>query len=910
MSEEINENEQELTNLDSNTDSHQEETITKVTGMYKEWFLDYASYVILERAVPSLEDGLKPVQRRIMHSMKDLDDGRYNKVANIVGHTMQYHPHGDASIADAMVQIGQKELLIDMQGNWGNILTGDRAAASRYIEARLSKFALDVVFNPKTTEWKLSYDGRRKEPIDLPVKFPLLLAQGAEGIAVGLSTKVLPHNFNELIDASIKYLKGRSFKILPDFLTGGIADFTNYNDGKRGGKVRIRAKISQLDKKTLVISEIPFSTTTSSLIDSILKANDKGKIKIKKIEDNTAAEVEILVHLPPNVSPDKSIDALYAFTNCETSISPLACTIKDNKPVFVGVSDMLKHSTDLTVALLKRELEIQLNELEEQWHFSSLERIFIENRIYRDIEEQETWPGVIDAIDKGLKPHIKHLKRTITEEDITRLTEIRIKKISKFDIDKAKQYIESLEDKITGVKNHLENLIEFAIDYFKRLKDTYGKGKERKTEIRIFDDIEASKVAMNNAKLYVNKSEGFIGTSLRRDEFVTDCSDIDDIIVFRKDGVMLITKVEAKTFVGKDIIHLAVFKKKDKRTVYNMMYREGKSGPSYMKRFNVTSVTRDKEYNLANGSKGALVHYFSANPNGEAEVVTINLRAVGSVKKLKWDIDFADLAVKGRPVRGNTITKYAIKNVEFKSEGVSTLKPRKIWFDDAVQRLNVDNRGELLGEFRAEDKLLIITQSGKVKAVKPDLAMHFEDDMIVLEKWKPNKPISVIYFDGDKERYYVKRFLIETPEKEEEFISDHPKSQLEIVTTDHRPIAEVQFSKRTLEHKEVNFEDFIAVKGIKALGNQLTTDKIKNVNLLEPLPYIEPEEKKIDDIEVIKEQILEDKLPLKISEVDAKKTATQELSAKEKAKLALEQSIAKKKAEQKKIDDENQTKLF
>jgi len=912
MSEEINENEhkEELENQLDGLELPQEETITKVTGMYKEWFLDYASYVILERAVPSLEDGLKPVQRRIMHSMKDLDDGRYNKVANIVGHTMQYHPHGDASIADAMVQMGQKELLIDMQGNWGNILTGDRAAASRYIEARLSKFALDVVFNPKTTEWKLSYDGRRKEPIDLPVKFPLLLAQGAEGIAVGLSTKILPHNFLELIDASIKYLKGRSFKIVPDFLTGGIADFTGYKDGKRGGKVRIRAKISQLDKKTLVINEIPFGTTTSSLIDSILKANDKGKIKIKKIEDNTAAEVEILVHLPPNVSPDKSIDALYAFTNCETSISPLACTIEDNKPVFVGVSEMLKHSTDLTVELLKKELEIQLNELEEQWHFSSLERIFIENRIYRDIEDEETWEGVIKAIDKGLQPHIKHLKRAITEEDIVRLTEIRIKKISKFDIDKAKQFIESLEDKIAVVKNNLANLIEFAIDYFKRLKDTYGKGKERKTEIRIFDDIVASKVAMNNSKLYVNRAEGFIGTSLKKDEFVTDCSDIDDIIIFRKDGVMSVTKIDAKTFVGKDIIHVAVFKKKDKRTVYNMMYRDGKSGPSYMKRFNVTSVTRDKEYDLTNGKKDSLVHYFSANPNGEAEVVTINLRNVGSVKKLKWDIDFADLAVKGRGVRGNTITKYAIKKVEFKEAGASTLKPRKIWFDDAVKRLNVDNRGELLGEFRAEDKQLIVTQRGKAKAVKPDLAMHFEDDMIVLEKWKPNKPISAIYFDGDKERYYVKRFLIETTEKEEEFISDHPKSRLEIVATDYRPIAEIQFSKRSLENEELNFEEFIAVKGIKALGNQLTTDKIKNVNLLDPLPFEEPKENNSEEIEVVEEEVLEDKLPIENDEPIVEKSVAEELSAEEKAKIALQKSIAKKKAEQKKKDDENQTKLF
>ncbi|WP_339660291.1 DNA gyrase/topoisomerase IV subunit A [uncultured Polaribacter sp.] len=914
MSEEINENEEELQNnveqpaSENNQVEAVEETITKVTGMYKEWFLDYASYVILERAVPSLEDGLKPVQRRIMHSMKDLDDGRYNKVANIVGHTMQYHPHGDASIADAMVQIGQKELLIDMQGNWGNILTGDRAAASRYIEARLTKFALEVVFNPKTTEWKASYDGRRKEPIDLPVKFPLLLAQGAEGIAVGLSTKILPHNFIELIDASIKYLKGKSFKILPDFLTGGIADFTNYNDGKRGGRVRIRAKISQLDKKTLVITEIPFGTTTTTLIDSILKANDKGKIKIKKIEDNTAAEVEILMHLPPNVSPDKTIDALYAFTSCENSISPLSCTIENNKPVFIGVSEMLKHSTDLTVELLKKELEIQLNELEEQWHFASLERIFIENRIYRDIEEEETWEGVIVAIDEGLQPHIKHLKRPITEEDIVRLTEIRIKKISKFDIDKAKQHIESLEDKIAGVKHHLDHLIVFAIDYFKNLKEKYGKGKERQTEIRIFDDIVASKVAMNNAKLYVNREEGFIGTSLKRDEFVTDCSDIDDIIIFRKDGVMMVSKIDAKTFVGKDIIHVAVFKKKDRRTVYNFIYRDGARGPSYMKRFNVTSVTRDKEYDLTNGSKASVVHYFSANHNGEAEVVTINLRSVGSVKKLKWDLDFADLAVKGRAVRGNRITKYTIRSIDFKAEGVSTLKPRKIWFDDTVQRLNVDERGELLGEFKAEDKLLIITQSGKAKAVKPDLAMHFEDDMIVLEKWKPTKPISAIYFDGEKERYYIKRFLIETTDKEEIFISEHPKSHLEIVATDYRPIAEVQFSKRNVDNEEVNLEEFIAVKGIKALGNQFTTEKIKQVNLLEPLPFEEPEEEIIEEVEVIDEEVIEDKLPIEIPET--KKPVLEELSADEKAKIALQKSIARKKAEQKKIDDENQTKLF
>ncbi|SNR15978.1 DNA gyrase/topoisomerase IV subunit A [Tenacibaculum jejuense] len=896
MSEENNnyEHDEELTNENQVENT---ETITKVTGMYKDWFLDYASYVILERAVPSIEDGFKPVQRRIMHSMKDLDDGRYNKVANIVGHTMQYHPHGDASIADAMVQMGQKELLIDMQGNWGNILTGDRAAASRYIEARLSKFALDVVFNAKTTEWQQSYDGRKKEPVNLPVKFPLLLAQGAEGIAVGLSTKILPHNFNELIDASIKYLRGRNFTIVPDFLTGGIADVSNYNDGKRGGKVRVRAKISQLDKKTLVITEVPFGTTTSSLIDSVLKANDKGKIKIKKIEDNTAANVEILVHLPPNVSPDKTIDALYAFTNCENSISPLCCIIEDNKPIFIGVSDVLKRSTDFTVDLLKQELEIQLNELEEQWHFSSLERIFIENRIYRDIEEQETWEGVIEAIDLGLKPHTKHLKREVTVDDIVKLTEIRIKKISKFDIDKAKQFIESLEEKIAEVKEYLDNLIEFAIDYFKELKDKYGKGKERKTEIRIFDDIVATKVVMRNAKLYVNREEGFIGTSLKKDEFVADCADIDDIIVFREDGVMQVTKVDSKTFVGKGIIHVAVFKKKDKRTVYNLIYKDGTRGPSYMKRFNVTSITRDREYDLTNGNKGSKVLYFSANPNGEAEVVTVLLRAVGSIKKLKWDLDFADLAIKGRSVRGNLVTKHSVKKVEFKEAGVSTLKPRKIWFDDTVRRLNVDERGELLGEFKAEDKILIVKQSGKAKAVTPDLAMHFDNDMIVLEKWKPNKPISAIYYDGHKERYYVKRFLLESTDKEEIFITDHEKSQLQIVATDYRPMVEVIFSKRALPSMKVNFEEFISVKGIKAIGNQLTAAKIRTIKTLESLPYEEPEEEKVENIEVNEEELVED---TNIIEAD------ESLDKKEKARKALEAAIKKKKEG----DDESQTALF
>jgi topoisomerase-4 subunit A len=834
------------------------ETITRVTGMFKDWFLDYASYVILERAVPAIEDGLKPVQRRIMHSMKDLDDGRYNKVANIVGHTMQYHPHGDASIADAMVQIGQKDILIDTQGNWGNILTGDSAAASRYIEARLSKFALDVVFNPKITEWQGSYDGRRKEPVNLPVMFPLLLAQGGEGIAVGLSTKILPHNFIELIDASIKHLQGKRFVILPDFPTAGIADFSNYNDGLRGGRVRIRAKVSQLDKNTLVITEIPFGTTTSTLIDSILKANEKGKIKIKKIEDNTAAEVEILIHLPPGLSPDKTIDALFAFTSCESSISPLGCVIEDNKPLFVGVTEMLRRSTDNTVELLKQELEIRLEEFEEQWHFASLERIFIENRIYRDIEEEETWEGVIGAIDKGLQPHIQHLKRAITVEDIERLTEIRIKRISKFDIDKAQQKIDTLEAQIAEVKHHLANLIEYAIAYFTRLKKDYGAGRERKTEIRTFDDVDATKVVIRNTKLYVNREEGFIGTSLRKDEYVCDCSDIDDIIVFTKEGKMMVTKVDSKTFIGKDIINAEVFDKKDSRTIYNMIYRDGKNGPYYIKRFAVTGITRDKEYDLTNGNKGSIVSYFSANPNGEAEVVSIILRQAGSIKKLKWDIDFADIIIKGRNSKGNLVTKYTIKKIELKEKGISTLKPRKIWFDDAVQRLNVDGRGELVGEFRGEDRILIINQKGVVKTIVPEVTTHFDSDMIVMEKWIPKKPIAAIYFDGEKERFFVKRFLIENENKEECFITSHEKSHLEIVSTDWIPVAEIEFAKeRGIDRKDnllVNLEEFISIKGINAQGNQLTKDKVNQINLLDPLPYEAPEEVHAEDIEVVDEE--------------------------------------------------------
>ena len=840
-------------------DENPEDTITKVTGMYKDWFLDYASYVILERAVPAIEDGFKPVQRRIMHSLKELDDGRYNKVANVVGHTMQYHPHGDASIGDAMVQIGQRELLIDCQGNWGNILTGDSAAASRYIEARLSKFALEVLYSPKITDWGMSYDGRRAEPNNLPVKFPLLLASGAEGIAVGLSTKVLPHNFNELIDASIKILKGKPFTIFPDFQTAGIADVANYNDGLRGGRVRVRAKISQLDKQTLVITQIPFSTNTSTLIDSILKANEKGKIKIKKIEDNTAAEVEILIHLFPGVSPDKSIDALYAFTACETSIAPLGCVIEDNKPLFVGVSHMLKISTERTVDLLRQELEIQLEELKNKWHFSTLEKIFIREEMYIDFKLYSDKESLFEYMYKRFEQFKKSFVREIEDDDLNKLTQIPMIRITRFDSDKADGFIANLEAEMKEVQHHLDNLIDFAIDYFARLKEKYGKGRERKTELKSFENIEATKVVLRNTKLYVNKEEGFFGTGLKKDEYVADCSDIDDVIVFLRDGKMMIAKVDDKKFVGKDIIHIAIFDKNDKRTIYNMMYRDGKNGSTFIKRFNVSGVTRDKFYDLTQEKAGSQVLYFSANPNGEAEVVTILLRQVGSVKKLKWDLDFTDIAIKGRASRGNTVTKYPIKKIELKEKGISTLRPRKVWFDDTVQRLNVDGRGELLGEFRPNDRLLIINQSGKLKTIIPELTTHFDEDMIVMEKWHPKKPISTIYYDGEKERYFIKRFLVENENKEEIFITEHEKSQLEIVSTDWRPVAEVVFAKVKGVQKDnqtIDMEQFITVKGIKAIGNQLTTEKLKQVNLLESLPFEEPEEIEPEEIEVSDEETI------------------------------------------------------
>ena len=844
-------NDQDL--IESN---YEDEKIVKVTGMYKDWFLDYASYVILERAIPSIEDGLKPVQRRILHSMKDLDDGRYSKVANIVGHAMQYHPHGDASIADAMVQIGQKELLIDMQGNWGNVLTGDSAAASRYIEARLSKFALEVVYSPKVTQWQLSYDGRKKEPVYLPMKFPLLLAQGAEGIAVGLSTKILPHNFNELIQASINHLKGKKISLYPDFQTGGIIDVQNYNDGERGGKIRVRAKISQLNKNTLIITEIPYTTTTSSLIESIVKSNEKGKIKIKKIEDNTSSDVEIIIHLPNGISPDKTIDALYAFTSCETSISPLGCLIIDNKPNFMGVSEVLKISTDNTVQLLRSELEVQLKDLENQWHSLTLERIFIEKRIYRNIEEEETWDGVLRSIDDGLKPYKNDLKRNVNEEDLIKLTDIKIKRISKFDIDKAQEKIENLEINIEEVKNNLEHLIDYSIRYFNHLKKTYGENKTRKSEIRIFDDVDVKKVVVRNQKLYLNREEGFIGTSLKKDEFVCDCSDIDDVIVFNKNGEMRVVRVDSKVFVGKDVIHAAVFKKKDSRTIYNMIYRDGKKGTSFIKRFAVEGITRDKLYNLTQGNPESEILYFTSNPNGEAEIVLVNLKKSVKIKKLKWDLDFADLQIKGRASRGNIVSKYQVKKIELKEKGISTLKPRRIWFDDTVRRLNLEERGALLGEFKGDEKILMISQSGSSKVVQPEITLHFDDSVTHIEKWIPNKPISVIYFSNQKKRYFLKRFLIENQSKEDFFIEK--EDRLIHVDLNWRPVLMLKFEKNRGKNPfpdfEINVEEFISVKGYKAQGNQLTSKKIKKIELKEALPYDSSIEGDVNEIEVLNEE--------------------------------------------------------
>jgi topoisomerase-4 subunit A len=831
---------EENLNQEEIQDDSVKEEITYLSGMYRDWFLDYASYVILERAVPYINDGLKPVQRRIMHAMREMDDGRYNKVANIIGQTMQYHPHGDASIGDAIVQLGQKDLLIDTQGNWGNILTGDGSAAPRYIEARLSKFALEVLFNPKTTEWKLSYDGRKREPVTLPVKFPLLLAQGVDGIAVGLASKLFPHNFNELIDASIAYLKDKDFEIYPDFPTGGQADFSKYNDGLRGGTIKVRAKIDKRDNKTLVITEIPYGKTTTTLIESIIKANDKGKIKVKKIDDNTAENVEILVHLASGVSSDKTIDALYAFTDCEVSLSPNACIIENDKPLFIGVKEILKRSADSTVDLLKLELEIKKAELEEAWHFLSLEKIFIEERIYKDkkFEDSENMDQAVAHIDKRLDPWKPKLKREITREDILKLMEIRMARILKFNKDKAKDQLHAIEDEIADVANSIENIIPYTIKWFSHLKDKYGKGRERKTEIRSFENIVATKVVVKNEKLYVDRKEGFIGTGLKKAEYICDCSDIDDIIVFRRDGTYFITKVSDKAFIDKNPLHIAVFKKNDKRTTYNVVYKDGKSGFFYMKRFFVTGVTRDKEYDITQGTKGSRVAYFSANPNGEAEVLKIILKPKPRIKKLVFEVDLGELAIKGRQSMGNILTKYDVHKISLKEKGVSTLGGRKIWFDEDVLRLNADKRGKYLGEFSGEDKILVLYKNGEYQLYNYDLSNHFEDDVLYIEKYDPGKILSVVYFDAELQYYYVKRFEIEEVEgKLYRFIGDNPDNKLVSVTWVRYPRFELEFGGKNSERENeiIEVAEFIGVKSWKAKGKRLSNYEVGNIKELEPV---------------------------------------------------------------------------
>ncbi len=815
--------------------------ITTIDGLYENWFLDYASYVIMERAVPALYDGFKPVQRRILHAMKEMDDGRYNKVANIVGSTMQYHPHGDASINDAIVNIGQKDLLIDCQGNWGDIRTGDSAAAPRYIEARLSKFALDVVFNEDTTEWQLSYDGRKREPVELPVKFPLLLAQGAEGIAVGLSTKIMSHNFCELIEASIKYLRKESFELYPDFLTGGLVDVREYNDGRRGGRIRVRAKIEIVDKKTLKISEIPFGTTTTDLIDSILKANEKGKIKVKKVVDNTAKDVEILIELQPQVSPSVTVDALYAFSDCELSISPNTCVIIGDKPHFIGVTEALKLSTDTTLELLKRELEIELKDLENKWHFSSLEKIFIEHKIYRDIEEEETWEGVIAAIDKGLTPFKKLLMREVTEEDIVRLTEIKIKRISKFDKKKADEYIRGLEEQMEETKKNLKSLTKYAIRYFEELLKKYGKGKERKTEIALFDVVEVKTVAANNEKLYVNRTEGFIGfgKDLKKEELVSECSDIDDIIAFMKDGTMKVVRNAEKVFVGKDIIHVAVWKKNDERTTYNCVYLDGKSGISYAKRFNVTSITRDKEYPVTQGNPKSKILYFSVNPNGEAESCNVVLSPTCSARNKVFEFDFYNLDIKGRGSVGNIVTKYPVKKIEQKGKGRTTLGGVEIWLDDTVGRLNTDKRGRYLGSFQNEDRILVVLKSGEYYLSNFDLTNRYAmNDLFAIDKLYPTTTVTAVHYSDAKKANFVKRFQIETStiDSKYSFISDENNAKLVFATLYTNPtieyILDTGKGKASAPYTE-NLAEFIEVKGWKAIGNKLCGGTIKEIKLVE-----------------------------------------------------------------------------
>lgn len=808
-----------------------------INEMYQNWFLDYASYVILERAVPAIEDGLKPVQRRILHAMREMDDGRFNKVANVIGQSMQYHPHGDASIGDAIVGMGQKDLLIETQGNWGDVRTGDSAAAARYIEARLSKFALDVAFNAKTTKWQLSYDGRKNEPITLPMKFPLLLAQGTEGIAVGLSTKILPHNFCELLDAAIKHLKGKKFELYPDFLTGGMIDVSNYNDGARGGKLRVRARIEEVDKKSIAIKDVPYGITTSSLVDSILKANDSGKIKIKSVTDNTAKDVELLVQLAPGVSTNQTIDALYAFTDCEISISPNACIIIDEKPHFVGVSDLLKHSVQHTKGLLLRELEIKLGELEDDWHYSSLEKIFIEKRIYRDIEEETTWEGVLSAIDKGLTPYKQLFRREIVQEDIVKLTEIKIKRISKFDSFKADEHIKGVEQGIEEVKHNIEHLNDYAIRYYENLLKKHGKGKERKTEIRPFENIQANVVAIANTKLYANFKEGFIGSGLKKDEFVFDCSDIDNIIVFRKDGKMVITKVADKTFVGKDIIHMAVFQKNDERTTYNMVYTDGKTGISYAKRFNVTGITRDKEYDLTRGNPNSKVHYLTANPNGEAEVITVSLMPSSKARQKSFDYYFEELEIKGRSAMGNQLTKYPVRGVRFKEKGRSTLSAPQIWYDDSVGRLNKDGHGMLLGRFDEQDKIIVFYKDGTYEVTGFDITNRYDADSVVLiDKFHPEKVVTAVYFEAKNKQFNVKRFMIEsqTLKSRYTFIKDGEGNYLELVTLQQEPVVIVRTGKKKTELKEqiISLHETVDITGWRTIGSFLAGEDMKELSLL------------------------------------------------------------------------------
>jgi topoisomerase-4 subunit A len=811
--------------------------IIHIGGMYESWFLDYASYVILERAVPGVEDGLKPVQRRILHAMKEMDDGRYNKVANIVGSTMQYHPHGDASIGDAIVNMGQKDLLIDTQGNWGDVRTGDGAAAGRYIEARLSKFALDVGFNPKTTTWQLSYDGRKNEPLALPMKFPMLLAQGAEGIAVGLSTKILPHNFIELIEASIKYLRGKKFELFPDFITGGMIDVANYNDGKRGGKVRVRAHIEEKDKKTLLVKDVPYGVTTTALMESIVKANDSGKIKIKKVVDNTAKDVEIEVQLAPGISPDITIDALYAFTDCEVSVSPNACVIVEDKPRFITVSDLLRYSADFTRELLKRELEIRLSELEDKWHYTSLEKIFFEKQIYKELEQKhKDWEAVLVAIDKGFNPYKKQLKREILREDIVKLTEKPVRRIYRLDINELNEQIKGIEADIKQVKHDLVNLVDFAVNYYEGLLKKYGKGRERITEIRTFDTIQIQQVAMANTKIYVNRADGFIGTSLKKDEFVADCSDLDNIIIFRRDGKMLITKVSDKTFVGKDIIHIDIFRKGDERTTYNMIYVDGKSGISYAKRFNVTGITRDKEYDLTiKGEKNSKVHYFTANSNGEAEVVTIRLSPNSPARNKEFDLYFETIAIKGRNSMGNQVTKYQIKNVKFKEKGVSTLSGLKLWYDEKMGRLNTEERGIYIGAFDGEDKIFVAFKNGHYELTNFELTNRYEaDDVIYIEKFNPEKIVSAIYFDADKKQFNAKRFHIETQTLNNKFlfIKEGKGNYLEFITTHAEPVVLLSSGKkRNPDVEEVDLSEFVEVTGWKTVGTRIAGEEMISAEL-------------------------------------------------------------------------------